>query len=124
MTVFALTCPRSLTGRPGSIPQKTYRAISGATRTRQFGTVAVGATIEAEFITDEAGAEAVLDNWRDTRDGILPITLPAGLFTNHTYLSSLLPAGNEWHMSTEPSFEPILAGRATVRVSFESRLEV
>ena len=123
MATFSLTCPRTLTGEPGRIPQSTFTAISGATRTRRFGTVAVGATLRAGFVTDEAGANSVLDDWEDTNSGIDPIDLPAGLFTNHSYLARLLPAGNAWHMTSKPRLSPIVAGRCEVEVEFDSRFQ-
>ena len=123
MATFPLTCATSMNGKPGRIPQATTRTISGASRTRRYGTVPVGATLSAEFLASSGEVGQVLDAWRETDNGIKPIDLPGGFFTGHPNLERLLPTGNRWYMS-EPDFSPVLAGRCEVRVEFESRLEI
>jgi hypothetical protein len=122
MTTFSLTCPRSLGITPGAHPTKTYRSISGASRTRLFGSQPVGPTIRASFLCTSAEAAQVVKDYHATRSGALPIELDPALFTGHEAIAAALPP-LKWYMQM-PDINPQFRDRVELSVEFEGRLEV
>lgn len=121
MPVLSLTCPTRLEVRPGAHATRTYRAISGTTRTRLFSSVPLNATISAEFSCTSAEAGQAMQDYHATFSGAEPIDLPAELFTGHEEVLAALPADLEWVFREEPRVTPLLGGRCTVAVELEGR---
>lgn len=124
MITFSLTCPTSLRVRPGAHPVKVYRSISGASRTRLFGSLPVDASISAEFSCSSAEAAIAIRQFHDTFSGARPIALPRGLFKGHEDLADVLPDHLTWFFSGEPEASPTFKGRSRLSVEFTGRLEV
>ena len=123
MPTFPLECPRSLRVSDGSHPTRTYRTQSGATRTRLFGSLAVGTTISGEWLCTDAQAAQVTAMWYATYSGAQPITLPPEMFRGAEETYNSLPAHLKWYMK-EPQKTVEFKGHVTLTVEFEGRLEV
>jgi hypothetical protein len=119
-----LTCPTDLTITPGAHPTKQSRSISGATRTRLFGSVPVGARLTAEFQCSSADGAATIRQFHDTFSGARPIVFPAAFFRGHEEVAAEMPKGLSWFYAAEPRVSPVMRGRVRVSVEFEGRLEV
>lgn len=124
MITFLLSCPTNLQIRPGTHPTKTFRSISGASRTRLFGSLPVDASIRAEFSCSSTEAALVMRQFHDTYSGARPIALASELFRGHEDLADALPAHLRWYFKGEPEVSPVFKGRSKLSVEFEGRLEV
>jgi hypothetical protein len=120
--VFSLTCPRQLDITPGAHPTRTYTSISGASRTRLFGSQPVGSSVRARFFCTSAEAAQVVADYHATYSGAEPIGLDPELFAGHEAIAAALPP-LKWYMQ-EPELSPLFRDRVELSVIFEGRLEV
>lgn len=121
---WTLTCATSLEVTPGAHPTQQYRAISGATRTRVFGSQPVGATITAQFIATPQQAADAFAQYHQTFSGAKGVGIPTDLFTGHEPLLAALPTNLSWHFAREPQASPQFRGRVQLSVEFQGRIEV
>jgi hypothetical protein len=122
---WTLTCPTQLDVTSGAHPTAVYRAISGVTRTRVFGSLPVSPTIRARFFATTAEAADAFSKYHTSLSGADPVIIDQSLFTGHEALWDALPkTGITWHFSREPEASPQFRGRVELSVEFEGRIEV
>ena len=124
MTVFPVSCPVSLVYRPGKRPIKTFRSISGATRTRVYGSLPVDASLSAEFRCTTELAGLIIDTYYSTSTGASPVTFPLDFFTGHEEIETRIPDYLSWYILEEPTITMVMKGRTQVTVEFQGRFSL
>ena len=123
MTNFPAVSPTRRSFTPGEYPTKRFDSISGAGTTRLYGSKAFNATLDLEFLLDDAGTAAVLQSWHDSMGGAKVLTLPATLFEGMNGPENQIPSYLNWRWSGMPNVESVLPGRSRIRVLLVATLD-
>jgi hypothetical protein len=111
----------------GTFPVKTYRALSGATVKRAFGSRASGYELQLGFDNiPDATTEQLLDHYNGSSGGFDRFTLPADLFAGMTttlrgYIQA--PTSIRWEYAGPPEVQSVYTGRSRVSITLIGELD-
>jgi hypothetical protein len=111
----------------GTFPVKTYRALSGATVKRAFGSRPSGFELQLGFDNiPDATTEQLLAHYNGSSGGFDRFTLPADLFAGMTttlrgYIQS--PTSIRWEYAGPPEVQSVYTGRSRVSITLIGELD-
>jgi hypothetical protein len=111
----------------GTFPVKTYRALSGATVKRAFGSRPSGFELQLGFDNiSDATTEQLLDHYNGSSGGFDRFTLPADLFAGMTttlrgYIQA--PTSIRWEYAGPPEVQSVYTGRSRVSITLIGELD-
>jgi len=126
MAIFPSIKPSARRFTAGEYPTKIYRALSGKTIRRNFGTRPFGYVLELQFDNvNETTVKSIMDHY-NTQFGqsegfALPNEVFAGLSSTVTNLIQA-PSNIEWFYSESPSIESVYRNLSTVSVKLAGEL--
>jgi len=111
----------------GTFPVKTYRALSGATVKRAFGSRPSGFELQLGFDNiPDATTEQLLAHYNRSGGGFDRFTLPADLFAGMTttlrgYIQA--PTSIRWEYAGPPEVQSVYTGRSRVSITLIGELD-
>jgi hypothetical protein len=111
----------------GTFPVKTYRALSGATVKRAFGSRPSGFELQLGFDNiPDATTEQLLAHYNGSSGGFDRFTLPADLFAGMTttlrgYIQA--PTSIRWEYAGPPEVQSVYTGRSRVSITLIGELD-
>lgn len=125
MTVsFPELCPTRRSYTPGVYPVKKFDSISGASVTRLYGSKAFDATLDLQFILNDASLQLLLESYHQSRGGALAMDLPASVFHGiGADLQDQIPSYLNWRYAETPALESLVPGRTRVQVKLIATLD-
>jgi hypothetical protein len=111
----------------GTFPVKTYRALSGATVKRAFGSRPSGVELQLGFDNiPDATTEQLLAHYNGSSGGFDRFTLPADLFAGMTttlrgYIQA--PTSIRWEYAGPPEVQSVYTGRSRVSITLIGELD-
>ena len=125
MTIqFPALCPRSRKYQPGSYATKRFNTVSGTSTTRLYGSKSFDATLELEFMTDDAGAAALVACYDEAKGSAKVLTLPARVFEGMgPALVDQIPAHLNWRWADRPAVTSQFPGQSTVSAQLIATLD-
>lgn len=121
---FPALCPRSRKYEPGDYPTKRFRSLSGASTTRLYGSQPSDATLDLDFVTDDAGAAALVACHDAARGGAHVLDLPARVWEGMgPDLVDQMPSHLSWRWAERPVVDSQIPGRSAVSVRLIATLD-
>ena len=120
MADFPALTPTARSFQLGQYPVKTYRAMSGVTLRRSFGSRPFGHTLDLQFDNVKEGTvNSIIDHYNTQGGGTLGFALPTAVFAG--YSSTLqgnvrTATGIEWLYAEPPSVSSVLGDISSVTV--------
>jgi hypothetical protein len=111
----------------GTFPVKTYRALSGATVKRAFGSRPSGFELQLGFDNiPDATTEQLLAHYNGSSGGFDRFTLPADVFAGMTttlrgYIQA--PTSIRWEYAGPPEVQSVYTGRSRVSITLIGELD-
>ena len=125
MTItFPALSPTRRTFSPGRYPIKKFEAVNGASSTRLYGSRAFDATLQLDFVANDAGTTALMESWHESKGGAYSMTLPSSVFAGAPDdLAAIIPSYLNWRWAEMPSVESLFPGRSRVQVRLVATLD-
>ena len=119
------TCgPTKRTFKPGQFATKRFTSISGAGRTRLYGSKAFDATLQLSFLLSDSDTCAMLKCWNDAKGIYDTLDLPDEFLAGSSpVLNCGIPEYLKWKWAEAPSVESILPGRSRVQINLVATLD-
>jgi hypothetical protein len=111
----------------GTFPVKTYRALSGATVKRAFGSRPSGFELQLGFDNiSDATTSQLLAHYNGSSGGFDRFTLPADLFAGMTdtlrgYIQA--PTSIRWEYAGPPEVQSVYTGRSRVSITLIGEID-
>lgn len=115
---------RSLT--PGEYPVKTYRALSGKTVRRSFGSRPSNFIMELEFANvPEATVQTIVEHYNGQYGTTVGFALPLSLFRGYSKETRdlfIAPKSTLWYYSEAPQIQSIVGEYSTVAITLVAEI--
>tara|TARA_R110001592_G_scaffold71021_7_gene217336 strand:+ start:3223 stop:3597 length:375 start_codon:yes stop_codon:yes gene_type:complete len=123
MIDFPSVSPTKRKFTPGEYPVRRFDSISGAGTTRLYGSKAFNATLDLEFVQDDAGTASILKSWNDSLGGAKILTLPATVFEGINGPQDQIPTYLNWRWGKVPVVNSLFPGRSRIQVALVATLD-
>jgi hypothetical protein len=126
MADFPALKPSARSFQLGQYPIKVYRAMSGATVRRSFGSRPYGYTLDLEFRNvPDATVDLIIDHYNGQGGGTIGFNVPGVVFVGYstTVISKVgTPAGIEWLYAEPPSVTSVIRDISNITVRLVGEL--
>ena len=110
---------------PGNFPTRRFNSISGAGRTRIYGSKQFDAELELAFVLNDADTCTFLRAWDDAKGSFESLDLPEQFFVGSSELLDCgIPDYLEWRWAEKPSVQSLIPGRSRVQVRLVATLDI
>ena len=121
---FPAFCPTRRTLTPGAYPTQRFTAINGAGRTRLYGSRAFDATLDLEYLLNDADLATLLQVYHDSKGSFTALTLGPQVFEGISpSLQAQIPSYLSWRWADTPVIDSLLPGQSRVRVRLVATLD-
>ncbi len=126
MTVnFPALNPSSRSLQAGQYPLKRFDSISGASRTRLYGSKAFNAKLTLQFKLSDDKAALILKAYHESRGGSEILTLPSELYRGmSTDFQSQIQSYYSWRFDSQPpQIQSVAPNRSDVAITLIGTLD-
>ena len=121
---FPAFCPTRRTFTPGKYPTRRFNAINGAGRTRLYGSKAFDATLDLEYLLNDADLAELLEVYHNSKGEFTALTLGSQVFEGLSpQVQAQIPSYLSWRWGEVPVVDSLLPGRSRVRVRLVATLD-
>ena len=121
---FPALCPVRRTLTPGNYATKRFTAVSGAGRTRLYGSKAFDATLNLEYLLNDNELSLLLASYHNSRGSYRALTLHPEVFAGiDPVVLAQIPSYLSWRWADTPVVNSLLPGRSRVQVNLVATLD-
>ena len=121
---FPSLCPVRRTLTPGNYATKRFTAVSGAGRTRLYGSAAFDATLNLEYLLNDNELSELLASYHTSRGSYRSLVLDPEVFAGiDPVVLAQIPSYLSWRWADTPVVDSLLPGRSRVQVNLVATLD-
>lgn len=121
---FPSLCPVRRTLTPGNYATKRFTAVSGAGRTRLYGSKAFDATLNLEYLLNDNELSTLLASYHSSRGSYRSLVLDPEVFAGiDPVVLAQIPSYLSWRWADTPVVDSLLPGRSRVQVNLVATLD-
>ena len=117
-------CPIRRTLTPGLYPTKRFTAISGAGKTRLYGSKAYDATLQLEYLLNDTELAELLESYHTAYGTYRSLVLPSSVYQGISQaVIDQIPSYLSWRWAETPTVDSLMPSRSRVRVNLVGTLD-